>query len=341
MRPTVRDIAERAGVSLATVDRVLNRRPGVRQKTVARVEEAVAHLGYVRDLSAANLAKRRLYPMVFVLPEGANQFMRSLEAAVTAASLHQAIERTQISCVTVPAFDEAALARTLDDLDVDGLAGVALVATDSPDVRASVERLTRAGVCVVTLVSDLPNSARHRYVGIDNVAAGRTAGGLLGRFLGGREGKVAVIAGSMLVRDHVERRMGFEQVMRRDYSSFPVIATLEGFDEGAVVARLLDECLSANPDIVGIYSLGAGNRGLIDCLEKRKLAGRVRVVAHELTAHSRSALKSGTFDAVINQDAGHEVRSAIRIIKAHADGRNPVEDQDRIRIDIFVRDNLP
>ena len=56
MRPTVNDIAKEAGVSLATVDRVLNDRPGVRAKTVRAVQDAIVQLGYVRDVAAANLA---------------------------------------------------------------------------------------------------------------------------------------------------------------------------------------------------------------------------------------------------------------------------------------------
>jgi LacI family transcriptional regulator len=44
---------------------------------------------------------------------------------------------------------------------------------------------------------------------------------------------------------------------------------------------------------------------------------------------------------VLNQDAGHEVRSAIRVLKAAADGSTVVEAQERIRIDIFLKDNLP
>ena len=85
MRPTVHDIAKEAGVSLATVDRVLNARPGVREKTIARVQEAVARLGYVRDASAANLARGRFYRLAFVLPEGPNQFVETLRAALLEA----------------------------------------------------------------------------------------------------------------------------------------------------------------------------------------------------------------------------------------------------------------
>lgn len=346
MRPTVHDIAETAGVSLATVDRVINGRPGVRPETAARVRSAIADLGFVRDLGAANLAKRRVYPFVFVLPEGPNAFMRALERAVREAMLRAVVERTRIRLLTVPAFDPDALAATLERLAEEvsagqALAGVAMVATESHAVRAAVESLSEAGVSVVTLVSDLPDSGRAHYVGIDNVAAGRTAASLLGRFVGARHGKIAVLAGSMSVRDHVERRLGFDQVMRAEFPGLPVLPTIEGFDDGAAVAKVMGEALDTDAGIVGIYSLGAGNRGLIELLEARGLTGNIVVVAHELTDHARQALVSGTFDAVINQDAGHEVRSAIRVMKARADGLDLVDAQERIRIDIFLRDNLP
>ncbi|MBP8939569.1 MAG: LacI family transcriptional regulator, partial [Agrobacterium sp.] len=65
------------------------------------------------------------------------------------------------------------------------------------------------------------------------------------------------------------------------------------------------------------------------------------VIAHELTENTANALREGVLDAVLNQDAGHEVRSAIRVLKARADGQPVIAAQERIRIDIFLRDNLP
>jgi LacI family transcriptional regulator len=62
----------------------------------------------------------------------------------------------------------------------------------------------------------------------------------------------------------------------------------------------------------------------------------------KLTEHSRQALADGLFDAVINQDCGHEVRSAIRVSEsAGLTGLMPISAQERIRIDIFLKDNLP
>jgi LacI family transcriptional regulator len=340
MRPTVYDIAAEAGVSLATVDRVLNARPGVRQKTVDKVEAAVHRLGYVRDVSAANLAKRRIYPLVFIVPGGPNSFMRGLEAEIRAAMQRSAAERTSIRIETVPPFDPAAIVSVLDSLDPAEATGVALVATDTPEVTAAVDRLVEKGVHVATLVSDLPGSQRIHFCGIDNLAAGRTAGGLIGRFRGGRAGKVLVVAGSMKLSDHMDRASGFAEVLGAEFPELEIVGPVETNDDADAVRQAVTVALAADVGITAIYSLGAGTRGLIEALAGH-VSRKLTVVAHEVTEHSRQALADGLFDAVINQDCGHEVRSAIRVLKARSDGLMPISAQERIRIDIFLKDNLP
>jgi LacI family transcriptional regulator len=340
MRPTVHDIAAEAGVSLATVDRVLNARPGVRQKTVAKVAAAVQRLGYVRDVQAANLAKKRIYPLVFVIPEGPNSFMRGLEAEIRSAMQRSSVERTSIQLETVPALDADAIVRVLDAVDSANVTGVALVATDTAEVSAAVDRLTDKGVHVTTLVSDLPGSRRTHFCGIDNLAAGRTAAGLIGRFCSGRSGKVLVVAGSMTLSDHMDRASGFAAVLNSEFPNLEIVGPVETSDEADMVCQVVTAGLDANPDIIAIYNLGAGNRGLLDALQRGDHQDRA-VVVHEVTEISRGGLAEGLFDAVINQDCGHEVRSAIRVLKARSDGLMPISAQERIRIDIFLKDNLP
>ncbi|WP_422075006.1 LacI family DNA-binding transcriptional regulator [Tranquillimonas rosea] len=340
-RPTVHDVARTAGVSLSTVDRVLNGRDGVRAATLERVNAAMRELGYQRDVAAANLSKRRRYRLRFFLPEGPNAFMRGVQDEVESCGSEMWPERVELSVETVPPFDAEALAERLRAVDPEAVDGLAVVATDSAAVMAAIARLVEAGVPVVTLVSDLPSSRRGYFVGIDNVVAGRTAAGLLGRFCRFRPGKVAVIAGSMVVRDHVERRLGFEQVMRSEFPTLEVMPTIEGLDDADVVADKLGALLAAHDGLVGIYSLGAGNRGVIRALSDTPEAERPAIVVHELTPHTREALLSGMFDAAINQDIGREVRGAVRALRALIDGASPEAAGERIGVEVFLRDNLP
>jgi LacI family transcriptional regulator len=87
--------------------------------------------------------------------------------------------------------------------------------------------------------------------------------------------------------------------------------------------------------------VGGGTRGIVSALEQAGRARDVVLLGHDLSDSNRKALIRGTIDAVINQDPGHEVRSAIRVLIAKADNVPLIESQERIRIDIFLRDNLP
>ena len=340
MKPTVNDIARVAKVSLATVDRVLNARPGVRQTTVEKVHQAIADLGYVRDTAAANLARGRIYRFLFILPANTTEFLTLLEDHITEQSAALIRDRTQVMCQRVPAFDPMALAEAINHIDPADVDGVAVFGPETPSVRDSIAGLRAHGVVVVSLVSDIPSSERNNYVGIDNVAAGRTAGQLMGRFVGPGPGEILVVTGSMLARDHLERRLGFDEVMARDFPHLRVLPSLEGRDDAELIERLLPQALAQSDNIRGIYSSAAGNTGLVRHFEKSDGALPV-TIAHELTPLSRAALGSGLFDAVISQDAGHLIRSAIRIMRANSDHAPINLAQERIRIDVYLKENLP
>ncbi len=340
-RSTVHDVARAAGVSLATVDRVLNRRPGVRSQTISKVEAAALAVNYSRDVAAANLARRREYPMLFIVPSGSNSFMRGLEREIRRGASQFAAERIHIDVVTVPAMDADALTRAIDRIDPAVHDALAFVAVDAPQVRAAINRLSKRGVPAVTLVSDLPASSRVHYCGVDNVRAGRTAAGLLGRFVSPPGTQIAILSGSLRLNDHAERKSGFEAVMTAEFPHLDVLPAMQGNDDSDLTETIVTQLLSERPELAGLYNLGAGNRGVIRALRKSGRAGMVKVIAHELTDHAREALETGLFEAVINQDAGRQVRSAVRVLKAQLDERPVIADQERIRIDIFLRDNMP
>jgi LacI family transcriptional regulator len=341
MRPTVNDIAREAGVSLATVDRVLNERPGVRAKTVQAVTDAILRIGYVRDLAAANLARSRNYRIAFLLPDTPSQFLATLEQAVQEAAGAAVLSRTEVETLRFPAEDPHALVAMLEALQTDGISGVAIMAPETPNLRDGIRALRQAGVAVVALVSDLPNTERSHFIGIDNVAAGRTAGVLMGRFLSGNPGQVMVVAQSLLSRDALERRRGFDAVVQSEFPQLDVLQTLEAHGSPELLRRAVFEMTRHAPRLRGIYMLGSGHRVLATALEDLGMARRLVLIAHELTPHTRAAVETGTIDALVTQNTGHLARSALRVLRAKID-RVPIDEgQEQIRIDIILRENLP
>ncbi|AWL92268.1 LacI family transcriptional regulator [Bradyrhizobium ottawaense] len=342
---TLKDIAREAGVSLATVDRVLHNRPGVRPDTVRRVKAAIERNAFQPHVAAAELARGRARRFAFVMPSGPNPFMQQIEAYLGEMSAWLSVRRLNVEMVPTDVFDPSVLAASLEALSGD-YDGVAVVALDHPGVRAAINDLVDAGTKVVTLVSDVPSSRRHHYVGIDNIAAGRTAGALVGRLAGQKSGKVAIVAGSQGLRDHAERIFGFNQVMASEFPGLSVLPVLEGRDEDDRSEQVLARLLGRHADIVGLYNVGAGTQGVAKALNDKALsdAGRdkqVVFVGHDVTVLTRRLLLQGVMDAAISQNPGHEARAAVRVLLALARGEPILREQEKIRIDIVMRDNLP
>lgn len=340
-RTTIHDVAAAAGVSLATVDRVLNGRSGVRETTVRRVEEAIQKLNYKRDEFAKSLATQKEYHFTFILPDTTGTFIKYINRELVAAIETAAERRIFLKVRESGSFDEDATVRALLEEGREGCDGIAVVAPDHPSVKEAIDSLVARGIHVVTLVSDVPTSRRFQCVGINNTAAGRVAGTLLGRFIGKDPGPVAIVTGSLILRDHADRWLGFKQVLDRDHSHLTLLPVLEGRDDSDITEWLIQEVLERHPNLKGIYSAGAGNRGIIKTLEASGRANDIVVIAHELTSHARRALISGTFDAVINQDPAEEVRTAVTILKNLVDRGPAIPPLPQIGLSIYFQDNLP
>lgn len=340
-RPTVHDVANEAGVSLATVDRVLNGRAGVSEKMAKRVQGAIDKIGYVRDTSAANLARQREYRFVVVLPDDASQFTATLKDALTEAGKAQVSDRISLKVTTAPPEDSHAIARTLQKLGSSRPDGVAIMAQETPQVRDAIARLKADGIAVAALLSDLPSSARDFFVGVNSESAGRTAALLMGRFIKQSAGKILVVTNSMTSRDSVDRRLGFDSVMQEEFRGFRILPSVETHNDPDRAGAIMNRVTGMHDDLVGIYSMGTENRHLLDALRETGRLGDLVCIAHELTPDTRNALIEREIDAVIAQNVGHLARSVLRVLRAKCDDVAIFEAQERIRIDIITRENLP
>ena len=339
-RARATDVARAAGVSTATVDRVLNRRAGVRDVTVQRVLEAAARLAYLpEDGPFAALAAKPLR-LTFLLPAGTNRYLRMLGETVGYMEDQLAPLNVRCRAHTIEGFDPRVLAERLlhhgrrSD-------GVALMPLEHPLVREAVHTLAEEGVPVVTLVSDLSNSRRAGYVGLDNLAAGRTAALLLGRFIGARAATVGLIAGSRSYRGHEEREMGFLSLVEEMFPQLQVAGLREGQDDAATNERQTLALLEQHPQLAGIYNIGGASDGVARAL---KLAGReqkVVFIGHGLTPDTRALLIDGTLDAVITQSPQSVVGNAVRIFANLRDGRDALAGVETLRLSIVLRENLP
>jgi LacI family transcriptional regulator len=339
-RSRIPDIARAAGVSTATVDRVLHGRMPVRPATAQRVLKAAAELQYLPDAELWRSLRPPPMELAFLLPAGTNRYLRMLGDSIAGA--RDAVVPYHVQCRVhyIDSFDPAKVAAALRR---HGRAaqGLAFMALEHPRVREAVEELAAAGVHVLTLISDLAQSRREAYVGMDNRAAGRTAATLIGRFLGPRTGSVAMIAGSLAYRGHEEREMGFLRLMQDEFPSLKVVGVREGRDDADTNHRLARALLKQHPDLVGLYNIGGGAEGVGRALKERQRDPNTVFVAHGLTPDTRALLIDGTLDAVINQHPQTVLLNAVRIFTNLRDGRSANAGVEPVRISIVLRENLP
>lgn len=340
MRPTTKDLARAAGVSLATVDRVLNGRSGVREETVRAVTQAIDEIGFVRNLSAANLARGRSYRFLFLLPRHGDQFVQALIDRIGEARTGVMGDSIVVSHLRALDEDPHQIARVVAEQTPESVDGVAIMAPESPQVRDAIERLIERGVEVVQLVSAQSLERRIDFVGIDNRAAGATAGRLLGRFAGAARGKVLVVGETMHARDSLDRRLGFDRVLTGSYPHLEALPSVETHGDAARARRVVGNAVATHRDIVAAYILSSEARAPLDALRAVRDLRQLVVIAHERTPCTEAGLAAGDLDAVIAQDPGHLVRSSIRLLRARADGREPIASQEQVRIEILITENL-
>ena len=335
MRPTLAEIAREAEVSNATVDRVLNARAGVHAHTQAHVFAVARRLGYL--LPEAQPLTLRPIRLHFLLPEGTNAYVLDLADQVR----RQAANMDAIEAVveTIAGFDPRALASRL--IALRGASdGVALVAIDHPTVRDAVRALAQSGTHVVTIASDIHNVPRLAYIGIDNGQAGRLAGYVIGRFLGkAKAAKVALFAGSLAYRGHQEREMGFRQVLTEDFPAFEIAELREVHDNREKAFAETIALFAAQPDLAAIYNAGGATAGIARALKALGRDQAVVFVAHDATESNKALLLDDTLDAIIDQNAGAEIREALTTLTNAARGTTHVPLP--MRLQIIFRENLP
>jgi LacI family transcriptional regulator len=336
-RATIADVAKAAGVSVATVDRVLNARLPVREETSKRVYEGAISVGY----HAAGLIRRRLYedlPEVrlgFVLQKERQYFYqafaRNLEAAVIGAPNIRGVPHIAFAADQTPTVLVAELRAMAARAQA-----VAMVAQDHPMITAEVEALKARGIPVFALLSDFAGSVREGYVGLDNRKAGRTAAWMLAT-AAKRPGKVAAFVGSHRFHGHEMREAGFRAWFREHAPKFQVLETMVNLETRQLTHEATLDLLKRHPDLTGLYVAGGGMEGAIAAIREEKLAGRVLIVCNELTPESRAALADGTVTMVIATPLANLCRDLVSLmVRAVREGTAEAPGQTFLPLEIYL-----
>lgn len=310
-KPTIREIADLAGVGTASVDRVLNNRPGVKEKTRSRVIAALEKLDSESSTETENLR-------IVLFSESGEAFNGAMAKAVSYTNRTTPGVHVDCHFVITKELEPLPFARKIEE-DGKKADGVILVAREHPAVNRAVRNLTNDGVPVVCITTDLPSSRRSAYIGNDQSAAGCVAAQLIGLIMPKTPNSILLVM-SEAYRSQQERELGFRRVLRSEFPHLRIEERVISDDSPETTKKQLLKYFEAHDAPAAIYNVAGANRGVAEALEAHGNAEDTIFVGHELTENSVALLESRVMDYVISHDFESEMSAAISWIKDRLSG---------------------
>ena len=328
MRATIKMIAEKAGVSIGTVDRVLHDRPYVKAEVKERVLQVMEELEYSPNRMASALAMSgTARKLALIQPSWGSGYIRQeIEGGAARFREEHRDYNLTADVLDYPQEDMAACLRQVDRAVENGAQAVALCASDCPEVRAKLEELAKKNIHVATYNSDIAGAPRLCYVGEDARHAGRVAGEIAAKFLRPGEPYLVAYAGPAYA-GHKGRADGFlerleELGLRR--ADCRVAYTHNNYDE---TYRAVRQALSEEPELRYIYMVTLSVPGCVDAIRAAGREGRVRVLAHDNGPDICRLLREGAVDFTIGQDLAYQSYQALHLLfRAVAEHKLPEKD---------------
>lgn len=340
MKPTIRMIAENAGVSRGTVDKVLNNRIGVSDDVRKRVQEIADAMGYQPNPAGKALAfQKNPIRIGLVLLSGTDPIFTEIRAGAEAAIASFADFGFQLLIEAMAYITPDEQIRCIDKLLAEKVSGIILSPLENEKVRDKMKSLSDAGIPVVTINSDVEGVERLCFVGQDLVKSGRIAGELMGK-LNDAGGPIAILSGLRSIQALRDRIQGFCRVLEERYPLLQVVETVEDIvteDEAYEHVCIL---LQRHPNLKGVFITAKGITGACRALKEANRTD-LAVICYDVYDDTASLLSEGLIDFTITQNPYQQGFQPVRIMyEALFQNRKPKREIVHTPLQILCRENI-
>lgn len=331
-RPGIEDVARLAGVSTATVDRVLNERGSVSAKTINRVLDAARRLGLRRQLPSPYQRGVRIR-VIITRPD--TPYYDRIRGAV--ATLSGRLDRS--ITLEVHSVEEGAIDDLVDLLEASASRcdGVVFVPPEDRRVTEKLSELAARPFPVVAMGTQFSDAACSAVIGVDNVKVGRAAAYFMGHFAG-PGGKTIFNAGDLRYAAHKDRLVGFEGGLREYHPEVELADVIDARMDEALTRRKIIEALDGNPDIRGVYNPSGLLQLVCQTVQAYRVARPVAVIGHQLGEVSIGLLKSGMASLIIDENLESQVEKSVLHLLHILRSPGEVQPDTSVSFAIYTRD---
>lgn len=336
---TLKEIADLAGVSRGTVDRVLNHRGSVNPKTAEKVMNIVQALNYQPNRAGTALAAQKKKYKIGVIVFGRNnpffdEVMRGIHAKsdeLKSYGITTIIRRVD--------FDVRAQLDAIDELVSEGINGLVLAPYNDRAICDKINALDELHIPVVTINTDIEGSRRMAYVGSDYFRGGCIAAGLFA-LTATTDVSLGVITGSDHVLCHTERIRGLQRTLSDTYPNIHVNCILENHDDEIESYTVTKQLLAEHPDTDALFFTAAGIYGGCKAISESGL--RPRIITFDEVPTTLELIKKGTVLATISQQPYRQGYRSLDILSEYlTSGILPENELQYVDHSIIIRENLP
>ena len=299
MAVTIKEIAEYANVSRGTVDRALHGRGGIRPEVEKRIRAIADSMGYKPNSAAKALSNlKKKLNIGLLLPSIHNPFFADLIQGAQEAQRALADHGVELLLVEMRGYDIEEQVRRIDWLVSQKIDMLVLTPFDDSRIAEKINELTKQGIEVLTVNSDICNSDRVCYVGIDFERSGHIAAGLLG--LINRRANVLIVNGSPKLMSHGQRVRGFMDTIQTRFPEVRLVATVVCNDDNFAAYDLVRQKLQDYPEIDMVYIVGEGITGVCAAISEFTFH-QIDVICFDDVPHTKELFEEGKISATICQ----------------------------------------
>lgn len=336
---TLKQIAERAGTSVGTVDRALNNRGRISPSTKEKIIKIADEMGYQPNKIASALSRSKRLRIAVIYAKYPAYFVDEFTAGLKKAIEHFTHYKIEIITYRCNALDPQSQIEVIKDIDFSNIDGFSLNASGQ-ELAPYINRISDMGIPVVTFNSDIPGTKRLFHVGMDPFMAGRVSFNLMAKMLQGK-GKILAMPGFHSVLSHEERIKGFLETAR-DYPNIQVIPGGEYKDREDLAIDLVQKALAEHQDIAGIYTVSSpGVIGAGKYLSQLPKESRPIAVGYDTSQDMKQLMEKDACTFVIYQNPAAQIYySIVYLVEYVLFGTLPSQELNFLPPQIVVRENI-
>ncbi|MFV0363604.1 MAG: LacI family DNA-binding transcriptional regulator [Suipraeoptans sp.] len=302
MATTLKEIAEKAGVSRGTVDRALNNRGRIKPEVAENIRKIADDMGYHPNRAgrAMAVAKKRLKIGV-IIQSSETTFMKQVIKGVKDARNEIQDLGGRVKIVQLKGMDTDLVFEAMDIMRQEEFHALALMPPDDDKMKDKINQFVDEGIHIITFNVDMQDTKRLCFVGMDNYQSGKAAAGLMGDIIG-EKGIVCPISGSKKNSSLNERLKGFVDEMKLSFPKIEILDSRYTLDDDKIAWNIMEEELHKYEGISGVYITGYGEVGVCKSLIENNMENKIKVISHDPVEENIDLLKKQIINYMIDQN---------------------------------------